>query len=805
MSKYSVAALAGAAVVACHGAAMAQEKPAAPVAAPAAPAVAPAPAAKTTLPPVVVEQKKKPEVDIAKPVAKPKKAPMAVEDAPLPKPKPAKKAVAQPAPASAAQPEPGTPPAQDTLNVDGREVPTVIDGRPVQRTSAGPVDGYRALTQSTATLSGTAVERTPQSIAVIPGTVLQDQATNYTTDALRNVSAVVPRSSLQTPAFDGTIVRGFKDDYTRSWVDGLPVSYGAGDLDSAINIERIEVLKGPTGMLYGGGVGNPIGGVVNYVTKVPEATPFGRFGITLGSHGYAREFFDVNQPVNPFVSVRLNGDYLATRSNIDVLERDSWNINPSVRFDNHNGTILTVQARFSRYKQQDYQGLPAWGTIAGDFRIRPELFIGPSDIPRSFSKYDGVTVTFDQRLDNVWSLNFKARASQSSFQENAQAIFSETPDAAVFGLPADQWLLFNTVLHQEEKELYVTGHALGRFKAGDVPSKVLVGADYGRHKDEGYIKFAFAGASDLKGDPAFPSWSYPYGGPNDLFVDTTTAGVWAQYEASIWDRLHLVGNVRLANVDQTYDKTTPGALGHSEINETRVLPRIGGVIDLTSSVSLFAGYSESMRAQPFVIYAPGAEPKAELNHQIEGGLKFNFSDQLTGTVAVYQIDRENVTTSMGVGSAATGQQKSRGVDVDAIWQMGAGWKALASYAFVDAKFVTAIPAYGYLAGNTLGGVPEHSGRLWLNYSFQSPMLKGFSAGAGIYASAGKFVDGTNTFKTDGFYTVDAKLAYDAKSYEAAISVKNLTDNRYFDRYGYFDGRVYQPAGVSVFGTLVYKY
>ena len=150
-------------------------------------------------------------------------------------------------------------------------------GPPVTQTTAGPVSGYRALTSVSATGTDTPIERIPQAVAVVPRAVLDDQQPLGQMDALRNISAVTPISA---NTFIGYAykVRGFPAD---RYVDGLPNYYDGGDNTSLRNTERIEVLKGPAGILYQGGIG-PVGGIINTVSKLPTENRFAEIGFTAG-------------------------------------------------------------------------------------------------------------------------------------------------------------------------------------------------------------------------------------------------------------------------------------------------------------------------------------------------------------------------------------------------------------------------------------------------------------------------------------------------------------------------------------------
>src|SRR5437879_3102145 len=144
----------------------------------------------------------------------------------------------------------------------------VLHGGPaVTQTTAGPVSGYRALTSTSATKTDTPIERIPQAIALIPRAVIDDQQPLTQSEAFRNISGVsgMPANTYLGFAYK---VRGFPAD---RYVDGLPNYYDGGDNASLVNTERIEVLKGPAGILYQAGQG-PVGGLINSVSKLPTAS-----------------------------------------------------------------------------------------------------------------------------------------------------------------------------------------------------------------------------------------------------------------------------------------------------------------------------------------------------------------------------------------------------------------------------------------------------------------------------------------------------------------------------------------------------
>lgn len=662
-------------------------------------------------------------------------------------------------------------------------------------------DGYGASSSATATKTNTPIIETPQSIHVIPPQVIQDQQNVILGETLKNVSSVVTNAEFSPPVFDATRIRGFAAE---QWVDGFTQYYNPGDRESLINVQSLEVLKGSNAVLYGGGSGSPVGGVVNVVSKLPQPKPFGEFGIKLGTHGFAQPFFDVNQPMTEAALFRITGEYTATDSNVDVVEQARYNLNPSLTLTNHNGSTLSLQGKNSRWEQQDYQGLPATGTITGDFKIDEDLFIGNRNVPDSTSEFDGLWATLDQKINDIWSFHLKARYAESNFDEKTQLISSNVPDF----FPPSTWSIMNTRLYQEQTEQSLLASVVAKFDAGMTKNTLLMGLDFSELEDTGFMHgdLGSAGAVDLTN----PIFDLVYANPDpsspftlifsDAIVENITYGAYVQLQSTVAERAHLLAGLRQAHVEVSYNEQSVGS--NQKTDQDKLLPRLGAVFDLDNHFSIFTGYSEGLRGQPFAIFAPGSTPQPAESSNIEGGIKFDVDGHLVGQLALYQTERSNV--AVGFPATPTGEQRARGFDADMTWQPNRTWKILANYAHTNAEFTDDASAL-VLAGNQLSGVPKNSARLWMNYSFQQQSLSGLSAGLGVYWQSEVFVDDANQFKVDGYHTFDTALNYQTRRYNFGLTVKNLTNEDYYQYYNYLGGRVQPDNGVSVYLTAAAKY
>lgn len=672
---------------------------------------------------------------------------------------------------------------------------------------------YITYKTTSATRTDTPIMQIPQSVQIVTRKLIDDQQNVVVSESLRNVSGVVTNNVLFTPSAEKTRIRGFAAEQL---LDGFTQYYNPGDRESTINLERIEVLKGSNAVLYSGGSGAPVGGVVNLASKLPQSKAFTQLGMKLGSYDFYQPFVDINQPITNNILLRITGEFTDAHSYIDSIHTERFNINPALTFTDQQRTSLTLQGRLSRWRQQDYQGLPATGTLlTNKFTLKPELFLGPSNLPPSISDFDGIWGTLDHKLNDTWSINVKARYAESIFDQKAQTIVGSDGYIADKALDASnpkvgtRWAVSNAELLQEQEEKSVLGNVLAKFKLGSSKHKVLFGADYSQYSDSGFISGGYGSGINLL-DLSKPQFLTPYTTPfnagNIQFVTNTTYGGYLQWQSDWYDRLHLLFSLRAGVAEIDYRNLAQQVSAATDT--TKFLPRVGAVFDLNHELAVFVNYSEGMRGQPFVNFV--GPPKPALSSSFEGGIKFDFTE-LSGQIAAYQIDRTNVAvsdwTDPNFRSITAGEQQSHGFEADLVWQPIIGLNILNNYTYTHAAYTNDINSefISSLAsvpeGSKLPGVPEHTARVWANYDFQQAAFKGLSIGAGVYWQSSTYLSNQNFFKSDSFYNLDASIAYQFQRYKLAATIKNLTDEDYFQYFGYFGGRVVPAQPVSAYVTL----
>ncbi|WP_287602872.1 TonB-dependent siderophore receptor [Thiothrix sp.] len=638
----------------------------------------------------------------------------------------------------------------------------------------------------------------PQSVQVVPKKLMEDQQIQSVGEALKNVSGVVGNDARVTPAWESTLVRGFAAEHLQ---DGSNLNYNAGDRESTVNVERIEVLKGPNAVLYGGSSGTPIGGAVNLVSKMPQSEKFGKVGITIGGNSLVKPSFDINQPLSEKAQLRVTGEYTKSKSQVDVVENENYNLNPTLELMPNDKTTVTLQGKTSRWKGQDYQGLPATGTIAGNFKIDRNLFVGDKNIPDSTSSLDSISAHLEHEVNDNWSVNAKVRTADSEFDEKVQTLVGSDSFVANVPVFGSQWGLMNVNLYQKQKDTSLNAEVKGKFNTEKTKTDIVVGAEHSTLDDEGFMDMDFFGAGSV--DLTNPTSPFPYTDPNTAFrwsgvVKNKTSGVYAQAQHSMNDRVHLLGGAKLATVEVNNDDS---AGSDYKTKKTKLLPRAGVVVDLNDKASVFAGYSEGLRGVSWGNYI--GTPKPQESKQKEIGVKFDINKKLSGSIAAFQIDRKNTPITQGLTTIPDGAERSKGTELDVVWQPTSSVSLTANYANTDAKYTKSTGAIP--AGNIVAGVPEHSGRVWGNYTFKEGKAKGVSVGAGVYAQSGVMLTGSNTFKTPAFHTFDAKVGYENKRFETALTVKNLTNEQYFERFNYFGGRVAAGTDRTVYLSTAVKF
>lgn len=635
----------------------------------------------------------------------------------------------------------------------------------------------------------------PQSIQVITSQLIKDQELVTLDEALRNVSGVVPSLPSEIVLVN-PIVRGFEAEI---FTDGL-IGYGDTaviDPGSLWNVERVEVAKGPTSTLFGGGIGSPVGGLINLVSKTANGKTFLDGRVRAGSFETYSIAADAGAAITDSLSARVVAEYQSSEDNIDVVEIERLLIVPSVRFAPSEDTEIVGRFTYTRIAQLEYAGLPA--IFVDDPRVDPERFTGATNAPDTEVENLTVQLEWTQRLSDGLTFNLRGRRYENDFREFATSPFlAFFPCGAASGLNATSCPQIRAQLPANIDEWTVDGSLTAEFTTGQIEHVVLGGVQWDRADYDAAIGFDLVNVVPF--DYANPTSDFDFFPVPALSGFNTnryeTLAVYVQDQLTIADRLHVLASLRYSRLGLT---EFVGGTNDEVYHEWD--PRLGVTFDVTEGVSLFAGYATGSRLSIF--FNGAASPVPERSESWEGGVKFALGDTgLSGTVAAFRLDRSNVPTpdpTTFFTSIQTGAQRSEGIEADFIYEPSPAFSLLATYGYNDARVTadTVMPV-----GSRLPRVPDHRGRIAARYRFLDGEMKGLELGAGVTVASDSVIALPNGAEVDGYVVADAQASYTISGIRIGLRVDNLFGADYFVPYQYFAQDVVRPGNPrSAFVTL----
>ncbi|MBB3693524.1 TonB-dependent siderophore receptor [Sphingomonas sp. BK580] len=647
----------------------------------------------------------------------------------------------------------------------------------------GARETYTAPETSAATRTDTPLIQVPQSIQVLTRTLIQEQDRRTLGDALVNVSGVTPTRSDEV-LFIPPVVRGFPAEV---YLDGLSVFAGnqqAYDPNSLVGIERIDVLKGPTATLYGGGIGTPLGGVINLESVRPNDKPGGYLAMRAGSFSTWNPYGDINVPLADGIAARITGEYQSNDGWIDKVKARRWSVQPSLSFQIDPATDLLLQGQFSRRSNLEYSGLPADAALAGT--IHRDAFPGsPIDQPLTTNDIRMGQATLRHAFADRLKLTVSGRYYSSMIDEQGSFVY---PGLAPTETVAPLYDVFPITMRNRTKEATVDANLAGDVDLLGGTHKLLVGVNYdwtSFYSAMGlFVSDSPSGTIDLS-NPSYDLLYTPQLPVNSYTDDRFTTFAGYIQDQATYGPLHLTGGLRLTSLKFVENSNIGVA---NDKTYTHLSPRIGATLDVVKGIALFAGYATAFRA-PFGFIGRQA-PVPETSSNFEGGVKLALAGTgLSGTIAVFRQTHDNVVTAdpASVGFyVQSGRQRARGVEVDMVWEPTPAFSLLANYAYTDTR------DDGVAHGDRLIRVPKSSGRISARYRVLHGPAKGLALGAGISAFTSRELTLPNTIAVPGYAAIDAQASYDIGRFTLGASVVNLGNRRSFDPYSYLGYPVVAP-------------
>jgi iron complex outermembrane receptor protein len=666
----------------------------------------------------------------------------------------------------------------ETIVIEGEGEPSAV----------APVRGYVAKTSSAGSKGNAPVSEIPQSVSVIGQQEFQDRGiTNKVDELLRYTPGIVAQPYGSDPDTDWYFIRGFNATQTGVYFDDLNLfSYGFGGFQiDPFMLERVDVLKGPASVLYGGA---NAGGIVDMIRKRPtdDSLYYTEAGINSNGNGFFG--FDLSDAVGEdgTMSYRLTGKIAGGDNYSDYSEDLRGFVMPQLTIAPDDSTSLTLWGYAGALDQVHTSNgfLPYVGTVvdAPFGRIDREAFFGEPDLDTGRYDQQMLGFEFDHDFDNGWNFTSNFRYGHLNKYENGPYpyLYVNTTNPAAPG-----YYQLNRIGFEGDTSadtLAWDNRLENQFDVGGAEHSVLAGIDYRYYRLDN-VQNSLFGASSIS--PTDPVYGLPQPSLNPLYdqeLKMNQLGLYAQ------DQIRFGGGW-IVTLNGRYDFV------HTEMDD-----RLAANDDYDSSERAWSGraglaYEFDNGVTPYVSAATFFNPLVGLGlqgplvpeegEQFEAGVKFEpgFLDA-SFTASVFHIKKQNNVVSVAVApwQDQLGEVRSQGVELEGKVNLNENWRLLGSFTYTDVE-VTENDPNPALVSNTPYIVPDVTASLWLDYAFTNAALDGLSVGAGLRYKGESWADEANTLKVPDATLVDAAIRYRKDDWTASLNVANLFDEEYVESCG----------------------
>ena len=648
----------------------------------------------------------------------------------------------------------------------------------IQVTATTSAARYATASSVTATKTNTLLRDTPQAISVITNELIKDQAIESIGDAMRYVPGV--GVSQGEGNRDALIFRG-NHSTGDFFIDGMRDD--AQFFRDLYNIERIEVLKGANGMIFGRGGS---GGVVNRVTKEAGWEPIREFSFLGGSFNRKRMTADIGQGIHEKVAFLLNAMYENADSFRDGVDMTRLGVSPTVTFKPTNRTkVVLNMERFHDRRTAD-RGIPSFNpdrfnpsSVGGPVNVGRSQFFGDPDRSNSNADVLSFNAFFEHKFDIGVTVNNRTNYAQyDKFYDNVfanSAVFADRVSLGAYDNATDRDNLFNQT------------NFLYSLDTGPVAHTLLAGIEVGRQETDNIRRTGFFNNSSR------PNIIVPLSNPitkapitfvnrnqdadNRSVVDILS--LYIQDQIELLPQLQVIAGVRYDSFDVDFVKRN-GDGSQIKTKDDLISPRFGLIYKPIEPVSFYASFSQAYvprageQLTSLVVTRSALKPEKFTTY--EAGFKWDVRPDLSFTGAVYRLDRTNVITVDPNDSSQTfltDGQRTKGVELSLGGQLTPKWGVMGGYAFQDGEITS--EQQDAEKGATVAELPRHTFSMWSRYDF-TPRL---GAAIGVINRSSMFASLDNRVKVDGFTRVDAAFyARINKHVRAQVNIENLFDANY---------------------------
>lgn len=669
-------------------------------------------------------------------------------------------------------------------------------------TAWGPVPGYVASRSAAATKTDTPILETPQSISVVTNKQIVDRNAQTINDAMRYTAGV--QTDLYGPdaRMDWYSIRGFNQSTSGFYLDGLGLprieSPDTSWSSEPYALERIDVLKGPSSVLFGQ---NYPGGLVSLISKKPTEEPLHEIGVQYGSFNRKQVQFDLSGPATEDRTLlyRLTGVARDSDTYVNYMPDDRIYLQPQFTYQPDASTKLNVEATYMHIATGGVGGyLPASGTFLPNpyGRLSNSFFAGDPAYNATKKNQYSLGYQFEHKADSDWTFRQNLRIAHLDF--DSKATFGWFP-----GLASDNVSLsrMSGIAYASLSTFHVDNQAEKKISTGMLEHTLLFGLDY-QYQDTN-VKKGYGSLPDLNifSPVYFMSFTPPDYSDTRLTGNSSQVGLYAQDQIKL-GRLTVVlgGRQDFARTSQ-YEQINDVA---NKQNDKAFSGRAGAIYNLENGLAPYYNFAQSFIPQiGSDRNGQGFQPLTGTQNEI--GLKFQPpGSRSTLTIAAFEIRQQNGLTADPVNplySVAVGETRSRGVEVEALVSVTQGLDLTAAYTHQEVKFTK---TNDDTQGNTPYNTPSDMASLWAKYRFGDGPLAGLGVGAGIRYIGPTWGDNLNTFRVPGYALVDATLSYEfRKHWRFAVNATNLFNQRNgmcFETYACWLG-----PGRAAIGSIAYRW
>lgn len=605
---------------------------------------------------------------------------------------------------------------------------------------------------NTATRNQTSVLETPFSVGVISPEVLNDSQVNRLEESVKFISGVQ----------QGTGDSGFNTDVM---IRGFSTGGGAylnGLLDNQkffvremATVERTEILKGQSSVLYGSG--SPAG-VVNYINKKPQSETQHNVSISAGSYDFGKLIFDSTGKIHGnenvlyrFIGVgQIADDFRANIINNRATLAPSltWNYSQTGKFTsefeyNHD----TQPYRFDNVYTKKY------GVIYDQSYVDPRT--------QSDRDYFRFSNSLEQQLFSGWTAHLSSHYFHTERHDLLMGFYTFVTPETLSGYYRD--------VHDHYDQLNLRGELHGDFEIFGNKNQLIVGIDrnegddrlHSQRKINGYQLNVFA--------PTF-DYDIPKTTPLNNQLHTLEYGYYVNNQLDLTHFWHLTSGFRFSEFDATQNQKVA-------TDQTALTFSAGLSFTPFENVASYFSYNQSFQPNYGLTKDNDFLPAKE-GEQFEFGIKANwFEKRLGWTVAVYQLTQNNLITRDPTDpnySVTNGSTRSRGFETDLTGKITDDLQLIANYSLMDSRFLR----HDNFKNHEFRNTPKHSGTIWSKYQLPINLAGKFYVGGGATFVDARFGDDANSFRTNGYIRPDLMAQYHWNNLDLRLNIENLLDKRY---------------------------